>query len=106
MLKQKVFGAAYRNLFKPLAFQLDAEWIHNAITVVGENLEILDPIVSAIFAYNDPRLTKWSEGKKEGLLLAYDPSNAAQQSSQEARLTAVRFWGTSREIDSTARTRQ
>ncbi|HXK35398.1 MAG TPA: quinone-dependent dihydroorotate dehydrogenase [Candidatus Paceibacterota bacterium] len=35
----KAVGILYRNLIKPILFQLDAEFVHNMITQIGEGLE-------------------------------------------------------------------
>lgn len=44
----------YKNLIKPVLFQLDAEVVHNGVTVLGESLEkILPP---QFFSCHDPKL--------------------------------------------------
>ncbi|MBI5139975.1 MAG: quinone-dependent dihydroorotate dehydrogenase [Candidatus Vogelbacteria bacterium] len=52
-LKHKVIGSLYRSIVKPVAFQFDAEKVHDAFTAIGESLEGFLPIVRAIFATND-----------------------------------------------------
>ncbi len=54
----KVFEILYQNLFKPAAFVMDAEFIHDAITRFGEVLENFDFVVSPIFSYKNTKLKK------------------------------------------------
>jgi len=57
-LKHKIFGSLYKTIFKPIAFQFDAEFVHNSISSVGETLEFAAPLVSATFGYQNPVLSK------------------------------------------------
>ena len=57
-IANSLFQGAYRNVFKPLAFSLDAELVHNRITNVGELLENQDRLLSGLFACNNPKLEK------------------------------------------------
>ncbi len=63
-LKHKVIGSLYRSIVKPVAFQFDAEKIHNVFTAVGEALEPLGPLVHMAFGANDPGLEKEVLGVK------------------------------------------
>lgn len=47
----------YQNLFKPIAFSLDVEFVHNRIINLGEFLENYPKLVS-ILAYRDKKLNK------------------------------------------------
>jgi len=38
-MKYKLMHAVYTNIFKPIAFTMDAEFVHGRITKVGEHLE-------------------------------------------------------------------
>ncbi|HUD20229.1 MAG TPA: hypothetical protein VMR81_07335 [Patescibacteria group bacterium] len=53
-----IIGSLYRTVFKPLAFQFDAEFIHNSISSLGEHLEFAAPLVAAVFSYQNPSLKK------------------------------------------------
>jgi len=57
-LKHKIFGSLYKTIFKPIAFQFDAEFVHNSMSSVGESLEFAAPLVAATFAYQHPVLSK------------------------------------------------
>lgn len=58
VLKHRIIGSVYRTIFKPLAFQFDAEFVHNSISSTGEMLEIAAPLVAAAFRYQNPKLSK------------------------------------------------
>lgn len=47
----------YQNIFKPIAFSLDAEFVHNRITNLGEFLENCGPLVS-LLSYQNNKLKK------------------------------------------------
>jgi len=53
-----IIGSLYRAVFKPLAFQFDAEFVHNSISSFGEHLEFTAPLVAAVFGYKNPLLKK------------------------------------------------
>ena len=38
-MNNKIVGVLYKNLIKPALFQLDAEFVHNMVTQIGEGLE-------------------------------------------------------------------
>ena len=65
-LKTAFLESSYQNLFKPLAFRIDAELVHNRITDFGELLENQDHLLSWLFAYKNPKL------KKKVLGIAFD----------------------------------
>jgi len=56
--KHKIIKALYKNIFKPLAFKMDAEFIHDSISKVGESLESCEKLVSFLLSYQDLRLKK------------------------------------------------
>ncbi|OGD09585.1 dihydroorotate dehydrogenase (quinone) [Candidatus Amesbacteria bacterium RIFOXYB1_FULL_44_23] len=56
--KSQVIAALYQYLFKPLAFALDPELVHDLITTIGESLENLPRLVSFLFSYSRPDLKK------------------------------------------------
>lgn len=64
MDKHKLIHFAYTNLFKPLAFSFDAEFIHNRITHTGEFLENYPDLVSSLFSYKNKSLQKTVLGIK------------------------------------------
>ena len=63
-LKHKIFGSLYKAIFKPIAFQFDAEFVHNSICAVGEKLEFAAPLVAETFSYQNPVLAKTVLGIK------------------------------------------
>lgn len=48
----------YQNIFKPIAFSLDAEFVHDRITNLGEFLENFAPLLSSGLAYKNSSLKK------------------------------------------------
>lgn len=58
MDKYKVTSALYLNFFKPVAFALDTEFVHNQITNFGEFLEKYPKIITKLFSYQDKKLTR------------------------------------------------
>ncbi len=58
MIKQRIVRTLYHSFFKPVAFSLDAEYIHDRITGTGEFLENFGPLVSVLLACRDSRLRK------------------------------------------------
>jgi dihydroorotate dehydrogenase len=56
--KSSFISAAYQNIFRPVAFSLDAEFVHDKITNVGEFLENQKALLSWLFAYKNPSLSK------------------------------------------------
>lgn len=58
MLKHQIIRSLYKNIFKPVAFNLDAEFVHNQITSLGESLENLGFLLSPILAYRNSSLKK------------------------------------------------
>lgn len=58
MDKHKLIHKAYLSLFKPIAFAVDAEIVHNSITSFGELLENYPWLVESIFPYKNRRLEK------------------------------------------------
>lgn len=57
-LKHSFFAKSYKFIFKPIAFTLDAEFVHDRITTLGEYLENFEKLVSYLFAYKDKNLEK------------------------------------------------
>ncbi|HZZ98884.1 MAG TPA: quinone-dependent dihydroorotate dehydrogenase [Candidatus Saccharimonadia bacterium] len=53
---RKIFGLSYRYIFKPLAFCLDAEFVHESMTSIGELLENADWLLAPLFVYEHPSL--------------------------------------------------
>lgn len=57
MLRHKAAGFIYQNAVRPLLFRLEAEWVHNGVTLFGEGLENLG-LVDFLFSFQDPALAK------------------------------------------------
>jgi dihydroorotate dehydrogenase len=64
LTKAQVIGSLYQNFFKPLAFALDAEFVHDQITKIGESFEHYPQLISALFSYSHPHLEKTVLGIK------------------------------------------
>lgn len=58
MDKTHLLSLAYKNVFKPIAFQFDAEFIHDQITFVGEHMEKNNLLLEFLFSYSNPKLHK------------------------------------------------
>lgn len=58
MIKHQIVRALYKSILKPVAFGLDAEFVHNQITSLGESLENLGPLLSSILAHKNSSLKK------------------------------------------------
>ncbi len=56
--KSKVFGLLYRKVFKPVAFQVEAEAVHDLTTRLGERLENFPGLVSGLFSFQNPSLKR------------------------------------------------
>lgn len=56
--QRKIIGRLYRGILKPLAFQADAEMIHDHANWLGEHLENNEQLLSSVFRYSNPKLTK------------------------------------------------
>ncbi|MBI2268222.1 MAG: quinone-dependent dihydroorotate dehydrogenase [Candidatus Blackburnbacteria bacterium] len=56
--KSHIATLLYKNLFRPIAFQIDAEIVHDTITKLGENLENQNSLLSWLFAFRDPALKR------------------------------------------------
>ena len=57
-VKYTAFSFLYKTLFKPIAFQIDPEVVHDMMTWTGERLENQKTILSGLFAYQHPSLKK------------------------------------------------
>lgn len=57
-MKYKLMHGLYSSIFKPLAFQIDAEVIHNSITHLGEFMENYPGIIESLFNYKNKKLIK------------------------------------------------
>lgn len=58
MNKFKIIHSLYLTFFKPIAFFLDAEFVHDKITQIGESLENFPFLVESLFCYKDKKLQK------------------------------------------------
>jgi len=56
--KYKIFHTIYTTVFKPVAFLMDAEFVHDRITNVGEFLENYPRTVEGLFSYKNNKLKK------------------------------------------------
>ena len=57
-LKADIIEGAYKNVFRPLAFGVSAERVHNSISNFGEGLQNFGPFLSPIFSYQNKALEK------------------------------------------------
>lgn len=64
MFATKLFSTSYKHILKPILFLFDAELVHDGFTYVGEHLENMGWLVSKIFRYENPKLTKTILGIK------------------------------------------
>lgn len=61
MLKHALIGFGYKNILKPVLFQIDAEKVHNGVLGLGEFLgryNITKSFINFLFNYRDPNLKK------------------------------------------------
>lgn len=53
-----IISGLYKSIFRPIAFQFDAEFVHNSISAAGEHLEFAAPLVSLALRSEHPSLKK------------------------------------------------
>ena len=58
MDKFQAIGGLYRNILKPVLFQMDPEMVHNGFTKLGEAMENGEWIIENLLAYKSGRLHK------------------------------------------------
>lgn len=56
--KTKIIGGLYRKVFKPVAFMIDPEKMHDQMTGIGEFLEDYPFLMEALFKYNNLKLKR------------------------------------------------
>lgn len=57
-MKADLIHFLYKTFFKPIAFLIDPEVIHDIMTFVGEKLENQEKLVTSLFAYRNKKLRK------------------------------------------------
>lgn len=57
-LKSDALYFSYQNIFKPIAFRIDPELVHERITYLGESLENQEGLLTSLFSYQHPNLEK------------------------------------------------
>lgn len=57
-IRSQTVSTLYQNIFKPIAFMIDPEFVHERTTALGETLENFPYLVSPIFTYKNHKLNK------------------------------------------------
>lgn len=58
MLATSFFSYSYKHILKPILFLFDAELVHDSFTYIGEKSENMDGLISRLFRYENPNLSK------------------------------------------------